>query len=104
MFRAPDVLSAALAPAIRQAPLTAEKVAFAWRAAGGPAIDKATRVTLDDRHVLHVTGEDAQWLDAVRAMSPQLLRRLEPWLGTGTVVALEIAGAPAGRRPGRRRP
>jgi len=106
MFRAPQVLSDALAPAIRQAPLTPEKVDFAWRAAGGPAIARATRVALDDQRVLHVTGDDPQWIDAVRGMAPRLLRQLEPWLGAGTVVAIEVAGGtpPAGpRRRGRRR-
>ncbi len=102
MFRAPQVWSEALAPAIRTAPLTAEKVEFAWRAAGGAAIARATRVTLGDDHVLRVTGDDPQWIDAVRGMRDHLLRQLEPWLGAGTVTAIEVTGGTPPRR-GRRR-
>ena len=92
MIRAPEVWSAALAPAVRQAPLTPEKVAFAWRAAGGAGIARATRVTLDDRGVLRVTGNDPQWIDAVKGMRTHLVRQLEPWLGAGTVTAIEVEG------------
>jgi predicted nucleic acid-binding Zn ribbon protein len=92
MIRAPQVWSEALAPAVRQAPLTPEKVEFAWRAAGGAAIARATRVTLADNGVLRVTGDDPQWIDAVRGMRANLLRQLEPWLGAGTVTAIEVEG------------
>jgi predicted nucleic acid-binding Zn ribbon protein len=104
MIRAPQVWSAALAPAIRQAPLTPEKVEFAWRAAGGPAIARATRVALDDDRVLHVSGDDPQWVDAVRGMRANLLRQLEPWLGPGTVVAIEVVGGTPSRLRRRRAP
>jgi predicted nucleic acid-binding Zn ribbon protein len=100
MFRAPQVWSEALAPAIRQAPLTPEKVDFAWRAAGGAAIARATRVVLEG-HVLRVTGDDPQWVDAVRGMRGHLLRQLEPWLGRGTVLEIDVFGGTPLRR-GRR--
>jgi predicted nucleic acid-binding Zn ribbon protein len=105
MFRAPQVWSDALAPAVRQAPLTPEKVEFAWRAAGGAAIARATRVTLADTGVLRVTGDDPQWIDAVRGMRATLLRQLEPWLGAGIVTAIEVEGGSQPkhrRRPSRR--
>jgi predicted nucleic acid-binding Zn ribbon protein len=104
MFRAPQVWSDALAPAVRQAPLTPEKVEFAWRVAGGPAIARATRVTLADNGVLRVTGDDPQWIDAVRGMRSELLRQLEPWLGPGTITAISIEGGtvPKYRRRQRR--
>jgi predicted nucleic acid-binding Zn ribbon protein len=98
MVRAPEVLAAALAPAIRQAPLTPEKVAFAWRAAGGLAIARATRVSLGEDHVLRVSGDDPQWIDAVRGIRAHLLRQLEPWLGAGTVTAIEVEGGTPPRR------
>jgi predicted nucleic acid-binding Zn ribbon protein len=106
MIRAPQVWSDALAPAVRQAPLTPEKVEFAWRAAGGAAIARATRVTLADNGVLRVTGDDPQWIDAVRGMRANLLRQLEPWLGAGTVTAIEVEGGtqPKYRRRPSRRP
>ena len=105
MLRAPQVWPAALAPAVRQAPLTPEKVEFAWRAAGGAAIARATRVTLGDNGVLHVTGDDPPWIDAVRGIRAHLLRQLEPWLGEGTVTAIEVEGGTPPkhrRRPARR--
>ena len=104
MIRAPQVWSAALAPAVRQAPLTPEKVAFAWRAASGAAIARVTRVALGDDGVLRVSGDDPQWIDAVRGMRAELLRQLEPWLGPGTVAAIEVAGGtvPKYRRRQRR--
>ena len=90
MIRAPQVWPSALAPAIRQAPLTPEKVDFAWRAAGGAGIARATRVVLGEDRVLRVTGDDPQWIDAVRGMRGHLLRQLEPWLGAGAVTAIEV--------------
>lgn len=104
MIKAPQVWPAALAPAIRQAPLTAEKVEFAWRAAGGPAIARATRVSLGDDKVLRVSSDDPQWLAAVSGMRATLLRQLEPWLGADTVRAIEVGDESAARRrQGRRR-
>lgn len=104
MFKAPEVWSSALAPAIRQAPLTPEKVEFAWRVAGGPAIARATRVVLGEDRVLRVSGDDPQWLDAVRGMRGSLLRQLEPWLGPEAVATIEITGGtPPRRRRAQRR-
>jgi predicted nucleic acid-binding Zn ribbon protein len=91
MVRAQQVMPAVLAAAIRQAPLTPEKVSFAWRAAGGAAIARATSVTLGDDGVLVVSSDDPQWGHAVRKMRGQLLRQLEPWLGAGTVTRIELA-------------
>jgi predicted nucleic acid-binding Zn ribbon protein len=104
MIRAPQVWSAALAPAVRQAPLTPEKVEFAWRAASGAAIARVTRVALGDDGVLRVSGDDPQWIDAVRGMRSELLRQLEPWLGPGTVTAISVEGGtvPKYRRRQRR--
>ena len=101
MIRAPQVWPSALAPAIRQAPLTPEIVEFAWRAAGGPAIARATRVTLGDDRMLRVTGDDPQWLDAVRGMRTTLLRQLATWLGDD-VAGIEVIGGTPPRRGARR--
>ena len=53
-----------VAEVIRKAPLTDEKVAFAWRLAVGPAIAKATTVRLDADGTLYVTAESQAWLDS----------------------------------------
>jgi len=100
MDQAGRVLPAVLATAIRQAPLTAEKVTFAWRAAGGAAIARVTEVTLVDGGVLKVQAQDPQWAKEVHRLRHELVRQLEPWLGPGIVAKIEIAGG-AARRPRR---
>jgi hypothetical protein len=51
-----------------------------------------------------VSGDDPQWIDAVRGMRSELLRQLEPWLGPGTITAISIEGGtvPKYRRRQRR--
>ena len=92
-----QVLPRMLAPAVRQAPLSPEKVAFAWRAAGGAAMARATGVALGEHGVLTVTSEDAHWAREVHRLRHALLRGLEPWLGPGVVTRIDVAGAPARR-------
>lgn len=96
-------LPAALAPAVRLAPLTPEKVAFAWRAAGGAVIARATDVMLRDDGVLAVTSHDPQWAREVHRLRQELLRQLELWLGPGVVTRIEVVGG-AARRPRRTGP
>jgi predicted nucleic acid-binding Zn ribbon protein len=95
------VLPMMRAPAVRQAPLTAEKVRFAWRAACGPAIDRATSVTLGEGGILTVTAGDASWAREVHRLRHDLLRRLEPWLGAGVVTRIDVPAAATrrARRP-----
>jgi hypothetical protein len=78
-----------LAEVLRKAPLTAEKVAFAWRAAVGPAVDKATTIDLRDR-VLHVRVRDAAWQREVERSAGLIRSRLEALLGDGVVRTLEV--------------
>lgn len=103
MDHASRVLPAVLATAIRQAPLTPEKITFAWRAAGGAAIARVTEVTLADGGVLKVQAQDARWAKEVHRLRHDLVRQLEPWLGSGVVAKIEIAGG-AARRPRRTSP
>lgn len=97
------MLPAALATAVRQAPLTAEKVDFAWRAASGAAIARLTDVVLDEAGVLRVASTDPQWAREVHRLRHDLLRSLERWLGAGVVHRIEVAGG-AARRPRTARP
>lgn len=85
VIRAADVIPSVLAEVIRKAPLTPEKVDFAWKHAVGPALERTTRVRLDEHGVLHVTPADAHWAREVRRASPLILKRLATMLGTGTV-------------------
>ena len=103
MDHASRVLPAVLAAAIRPAPLTPEKVTFAWRQAGGPGIARATTAALVDG-VLTVTCLDPQWAREVHRIRHELLRHLELWLGTGVVTRIDVAGGAEVRGRRRRRP
>jgi hypothetical protein len=71
---------------IARAPLTPEKIKFAWRTAVGPAIDRATEVRLVE-HTLVIHG-DARWLAEIDRSRDLILRRLTRLLGPGVVGAL----------------
>ncbi|MGE0041884.1 MAG: DUF721 domain-containing protein [Vicinamibacterales bacterium] len=103
-----DTLSRAipgmLAPMIRKAPLTPEKVAFAWRMAVGPEIARSTTVRLGDDGVLQVQA-DPHWAAEVRRARTLIVPRLAAFLGDGTVRRLQTPPPPEGRRrPPKRRP
>ena len=49
----------ALAEVLRRAPLTPEKVAFAWRTAVGAAVDRATGVELRGSTLVVVVKSDS---------------------------------------------
>jgi len=90
MIRADRLIPAVLADIIRKAPLCAEKVDFAWRAAVGPAVQRVTTVRLDEQGVLHVTAADAHWGREVKRSSRLILSRLETMLGAGTVKRIKV--------------
>ncbi|HEY6360188.1 MAG TPA: DciA family protein [Vicinamibacterales bacterium] len=79
----------ALAEVLSRAPLTPEKVAFAWRTAVGPAMDKVTRVELKGR-VLHVRARDAAWQREVERSMGIVRSRMEALLGKGVVGDIQV--------------
>ena len=87
---ASEILPGVLADVIKKAPLTPEKVAFAWRLAVGPAVGKATTVTLDGQGVLHVKANTPAWTAAVRKSRSLLHLRMNDLLGEGTVTSLQF--------------
>ncbi len=78
-------MPAVVAEVIRKAPLCDEKVAFAWRLAVGPAVDKATSIRLADDGTLYIRGESAAWMDSVRASIGLIRSRLAHYLGENAV-------------------
>jgi hypothetical protein len=76
----------ALADILKKAPLTPEKVAFAWRSAVGPAVDNATTIKLRGR-VLYVQARDATWQREVERSAGLIRSRLAALLGdvVGTI-------------------
>ena len=85
VIKANQVLPGVVAEVIRKAPLTDEKVAFAWRLAVGPAIHKATTVHLAPDGTLYVTAESKAWVDSIRASIGLIRSRLAHFLGDDAV-------------------
>jgi hypothetical protein len=81
-------MPAALAEILRKAPLTPEKVAFAWRSAVGAAMDKATSIELRNG-VLYVRARDASWQREVERSAGLIRSRLAAVLGTA-VRSIEV--------------
>jgi hypothetical protein len=86
------VVPGALLQLLRDVPLSSGKVGFAWRAAVGPALDRATHVKLEGR-VLLVETTSAQWSREVMRASPVILKRLEELLGPQVVERIEVRRA-----------
>jgi hypothetical protein len=80
----------ALAEVLRRAPLTPEKVAFSWRTAVGPAVDRVTTVELHDG-VLYVRARDAAWRREIERSAALIRVRLDGLLGDRVVGRIEVA-------------
>ncbi len=97
MIRFPDVtwqpighvLPGALAQIVRNAPLSAGKVDFAWRSAVGTQMARVSAVRLEDG-VLLVDAQTAQWGSAIMRASGLILSRIQSMLGAETVRELRI--------------
>jgi hypothetical protein len=107
-----QVLPGALAAVLRKAPLTKEKVEFAWRTAVGPALAKVTTVEwrgtglqsdTDLQHGrLRVMARDANWQREVNRARPVILARLRDILGDA-VDGLDVSAPTAGESGSARR-
>jgi hypothetical protein len=96
-----SLMSSAVARLVRPAPLTPEKLAFAWRAAVGPAVSRATRVRLTGLlGVLEVTVDDDRFGDELARSVPLILGRLQGLLGRDAVCRVDLhrPHKPAARR------
>jgi predicted nucleic acid-binding Zn ribbon protein len=92
----------ALAGVLRKAPLTPDKVAFAWRTAVGPAVAAATSVELRDG-ILFVRAHEQAWTQEVHRSAALIQARLAQVLGVGVIRRIDVsAGQPT--KEGRRRP
>lgn len=84
-----QVLPRALAQIVRQAPLSAGKVDFAWRSAVGTAMARVSGVRLEGG-ILLVDAQTAQWAAAIMRSSPVILGRLQSMLGADTVREIRL--------------
>jgi hypothetical protein len=88
------IVPAALAAIVRKAPLTNEKVGFAWRTAVGAAVAGATDVLLDGT-TLRVCARDRAWQREIERSAATIRTRLEDLLGPGVVRYLDVTVAAA---------
>ena len=93
-----DFLPAAVAEILRKAPLTPDKVAFAWRSAVGPAVDKVTTIELRGG-VLRVQAKDATWQREIERSAAIIRARLDRLLGSGVVRYVDITAGAAAPAP-----
>ena len=84
-----QVMPDALAGVLRKAPLTPDKIAFAWRTAVGPAVGRVTTIELKGR-VLHVRARDAAWRREVERSAGVIRTRLQTLLGDDVVHGIEV--------------
>lgn len=84
-----QVMPDALAAILSKAPLTPEKIAFAWRVAVGPSVDRVTAIELKGR-LLHVRVKDAAWRREVERSAGLIRARLATLLGDEVVRGLEV--------------
>lgn len=82
----PDVLTELL----RNAPLSAEKVAFAWRTAVGPAMARASAARLSSEGVIEVACGDDHWRREIRRSLPLIRERLATLLGPEIVKQVKL--------------
>ena len=80
----------AVATILAKAPLSPEKVEFAWRAAVGPSVHKVTTVELAG-HVLRVKTRDAAWQREIEHAAGLIRARLAALLGEGVVRGLDVS-------------
>jgi hypothetical protein len=92
-----SAVPSAVAELLRRSPLSPGKVAFAWRAAVGAALERATQIRLE-RGALIVEAQTPQWAREVSRSSSMILRRLQTLLGENAVDRIEVHN-PASPRP-----
>ena len=91
MDPAARLLSTVLPALLARAPLTSDKVDFAWRTVVGSAMARATRVRLLESGTLLVRVHDPNWRREVEGAFSVILPRLTPLLGQEAVRRITIA-------------
>src|SRR4051812_16698428 len=89
MIQVQRFMPEALADILRKAPLNDEKVAFAWRSAVGPAIDRGTTISFGDG-TLRVSAREPGWLKEIERSLPLIHARLEALLGPDVIRTIHV--------------
>jgi hypothetical protein len=91
MIPVADCVPVALAALLRRQPLTTAKLAFVWRTAVGPLVDRATSVVLGPGTVLRVRADDVHWQREVERSLSVIQARLDRLLGQGVVSRIVVS-------------
>ena len=83
-------MPSALAAILEKAPLSPEKVSFAWRAAVGRSMDNVTSVELRDS-ILYVRTKDAAWRREVKRSAGLIRARLDKLLGADVIRRIDVS-------------
>jgi hypothetical protein len=94
MIPVQEFLPRAVADMLRKAPLSAEKVAFAWRWAVGAGVHNATAIEWRSG-VLHVRARDAAWRREIERSAAMIRARLDELLGSGVVRYINVTDGSA---------
>jgi hypothetical protein len=84
-----QIMPEALAVVLRDAPLTHDKVVFAWRTVVGPAVERVTAIELKGR-ILHVQARDASWRREIERSAGIVCTKLKTLLGDDVVRGLKV--------------
>ena len=78
-----------LSEMLRNTPISPGKIEFAWKAAVGPAVGRATHVRLEGTTLL-VEATSPEWRREVARSAPVIIRRLHRLLGADIIKDLVI--------------
>ena len=101
MIPVQTIVPGALAAIIRKAPLTPQKIAFAWQTAVGAAIAGSTDAVLETGR-LRVRAKNEAWQREIERSAAIIRARLDDLLGSGVVRYIDVTvatAAPAEARP-----
>ena len=84
-----EVLPATLVQLLRDTPISAGKVDFAWKAAVGPAVERATAVKLEGTTLI-VDVNSAQWAREMKRSERVILTRLQSLRGADVSTTIVV--------------
>lgn len=89
MHRSADFATTVLAEMLERQPMSPGKLQFAWRAAVGPALARATSIEYHDGRIT-AHASSVQWKKEIERSKPMILERLRVLLGRAAVKGLEV--------------
>lgn len=89
MQRSADFATSVLAEMLARQPMSPGKLQFAWRAAVGPALARASTLDWRDGRVI-VRMSSPEWTREIDRLKPIVLERLRTILGRDTVSRIDV--------------